>query len=254
MTQHLVPRANPGTIGLMGHVIADYPNRSAALDVVQAMINSGVALIEIQIPFSEPIADGPVLMAANHLALNSGVNLARAFEFAKLVSARTTAPVVFMTYVNVPWKYGWQRFVDESTSSGVRGAIVPDLPFEHSSEFDSVCDTARFANIRVVAPNTSDARLARIADVARGMIYATARAGVTGSKTTISGDLSRYVARIRTVSELPVAVGFGISSPDDVRALKGVADLAVVGSQTFRALASGGVPAVAALWQSLARA
>jgi len=246
-----IVQAETGTIGLMGHLIADWPTRADAAAIVEIMVSYGARVIEVQIPFSEPMADGPVIMAANHGALAAGVDVARCFEFMKEMTTRFEIPFIFMTYANVIFKYGWKEFVTSAVAAGARGVIVPDLPLEYSAEFDAACRDYRFANVRVIPPNVSDSRLDALCAAADGLIYAVARAGVTGAQTNLNQDLKSFVSRIRARSDLPIAVGFGIASAADVNFLRGIADLAVIGSQTFRVFGESGIAGVQTLWSGL---
>lgn len=237
----------------MGHLVVDWPTPEAAVALVEIMVAAGVKVIELQIPFSEPIADGPVIMAANHGALANGVTVQRCFDFMRQMTTRFQLPFLFMSYVNPIYRIGWEQFAEAAAAAGARGVIVPDLPVDLSQELDQACSRCGLANIRVIPPNISDERLRRICSQARGMIYAVARQGVTGSRTELNQDVKDFVARIRTATALPVAVGFGISSPSDVEFLRGAADLAVIGSQTFRELARGGLDQVQRFWADLSR-
>jgi tryptophan synthase alpha chain len=238
-------------LGYMGHVVADFPSPQAARDIVCAMVESGITHLEIQIPFSEPVADGPVLLAANHTALAAGVDFRKSCEFAAEVTTRFSIPVYFMTYANVPFRIGWERFAAEAHKVGVQGVIVPDLPIEESAPFDAALSARRMHHIRVVAPNAATERIERICRKASGFIYATARAGVTGTKTNFTDELPALIQKIRAFTNVPVAVGFGICSRADAEFLRGVADVAVVGSQTFREWEAGGVGRVRSFWKSL---
>jgi len=249
----LIKRADgdTGDIGLMGHLVVDWPSPADCAAIVETMVHSGARVIEVQIPFSEPMADGPVIMAANHGAIAAGVTVARCFEFMKEMTTRFDLPFVFMTYANVIFKHGWRAFVEDAVAVGARGVIVPDLPLELSADFDAACKDHRFANIRVIPPNVTEERLTKICAAADGLIYAVARAGVTGAPTDFGQDLREFVGRIRARSDLPIAIGFGIASAKDVACLRGVADLAVIGSQTFREHAAHGISGVEAFWSGL---
>ena len=240
-------------LGFMGHVVADFPSPQAARDMVSAMIEAGITHLEIQIPFSEPVADGPVLLAANHAALAAGVDFRKCCEFAADVTMRYAVPVYFMTYANVPFRIGWDRFAEQAHKSGVQGVIVPDLPIEESAMLDEALRKRGMHNIRVIAPNASAQRIEQICRKASGMVYAAARSGVTGTQTTLSADLFAFIQKIRAFTKVPVAVGFGISSRKDIEFLRGIADVAVVGSQTFREWERGGVEAVRQFWLGLTR-
>lgn len=248
-------RRTDGTIGLMGHVIADFPSPKAVRDMIGVLAGQGVEVIEIQFPFSEPMADGPYFLAANHKALAQGVGYEHAIALAQDMSARyPNVAFVAMSYLNVVFKRGYARFVKEAAAAGLRGVIVPDLPLELAGELETSSQAAMFANVRLIAPNTTDARCATLLKNARGLVYAVARSGVTGAKTEIGKEVKDLVQRIRRHTALPVAVGFGIRSADDVKLLKGSADLAIVGTASLKAFDQGGLAGFETFWKSLANA
>lgn len=247
-----LPRRTDGSIGLMGHVIADYPSPKAVRDMVRAMADAGVAVIEIQIPFSEPMADGPSFLAANHAALAQGVGYRASLELMReLSTAHGQVQFLFMSYLNVIYRRGYRQFANEARAAGALGVIVPDLPVENAGELEQAAP--EFANLRLFAPNADDQRLAELARGAKGLIYAVARAGVTGASTDF-GQVQQFVGRIRALTGVPIAVGFGVRSPDDVRSLRGVADLAVIGSASLAAFQKGGLTEFQRFWRELSRA
>ena len=250
-TSPLIKPMEAGKISLMGHLIVDWPSVADCAQIVEIMASSGARVIEVQIPFSEPMADGPVIMAANHGALAAGVSVSRSFEFMKQMTTRYELPFIFMTYTNIIFKYGWKKFVEDAVAAGARGIIVPDLPIEMSSELDEACAVHRFANIRVIPPNVSDERLEQLCASANGMIYVVARAGVTGAATDFGSEVFDFVARVRKHTDLPIAVGFGISKREQVQYLVDHCDLAVIGSQTFREHDLEGIAGVRTFWNSL---
>lgn len=239
---------------LMTHWVIGYPSLEESFRVVEAMVSAGVDLIELQIPFSEPIADGPVILAANQAALAKGTDLEACFTFAKQVAARFSVPFLFMSYYNLLFTGGVARFVERASDAGIAGIIVPDLPPEEAGEYLASIERAGLAPIFIFAPTTSDTRMALIARRAKGFVYAVARKGVTGSRTELSSDLEAYLARARRATALPLAVGFGIAGPEDVAFLRGKADIAVVGSQTIRVAERGGAEAVGTFVRELVEA
>lgn len=248
-------RRHDGRIGLMGHVIADYPSGLAVRSMIAAMVEAGATVIEIQIPFSEPMADGPVFLAANHKALAQGVDYASCLQLMREVSAQyPSVSFLFMTYLNIVYRRGYARFVAEACAAGAVGAIVPDLPYEYGGEFDKACVAHRFTNVRLIPPNCEGERLDQICSQATNLIYAVARAGVTGAKTSFGDELKALVGRIRSRTQAPVAVGFGVRSATDIRMLRGLADLAVVGTESLKTYDASGLEGFRALWQSLASA
>jgi tryptophan synthase alpha chain len=248
-------RHQDGTIGLMGHVIADYPSAKDVRAMIAAMADAGVEVIEIQIPFSEPMADGPVFLAANHDALRQGVGYGQSLALMReMAAAHRGIAFVFMSYLNVLYKRGFERFAAEAKAAGARGVIVPDLPLEHAAALDRALSAEGLVNVRLVPPNASDERIAALCEQAQGLIYAVARRGVTGAKTEFGDEVAELAQRIRACSALPVAVGFGVKTGADVRALRGHADYAVVGTQSLQKFREGGLAAFKALWSELAAA
>ena len=233
-----------GDILLMTHIVLGYPSFEDSVRVVESMVDAGVDLIELQIPFSEPMADGPVILRANQAALAAGATVDRSLSVAAELTRRFDIPFLFMTYYNVLFRRGVARFAAAMREHGVMGAIVPDLPPEEAGEYLSAMAEHELAPIFIYSPNTSDQRLAEIAEHARGLVYCVARKGVTGSQTDFSQELQGYLARCRRATELPLAVGFGVKNASDVDYLRGKADIAVVGTQTIRVIEEQGVEAV----------
>jgi tryptophan synthase alpha chain len=251
LEQYVKDRRQKQDILLMTHLVLGHPHFDTSLRLVESMVQAGVDLIELQIPFSEPIADGPVILRANQEALSAGSTVERCFEVATEVARRFDIPFLFMSYYNVLFKRGVPAFVARMQESGLRGAIVPDLPPEEAGEYLTAMQDAALEPIFIYSPNTTDARLKVIAQHARGFVYCVARKGVTGSETAFSHELSGYLARARAATSLPLAVGFGVKEKADVDFLRGKADIAVVGSETLRVLERGGLAAVSPFLSSL---
>ena len=244
LEQYLKQRRSQRDMLLMTHIVLGHPHFDTSLHLVDAMVTAGVDLIELQIPFSEPIADGPVILRANQEALTAGSSVERCFELATQVARRFDVPFLFMSYYNILFKRGVRNFVGDMQQAGLRGAIVPDLPPEEASEYLAAMKEQALDPIFIYSPNTKPERLASIALHGSGFVYCVARKGVTGSKTAFSSDLSTYLARARAATTLPLAVGFGVAEKADVDFLRGKADIAVVGSETLRVLERGGLAAV----------
>jgi tryptophan synthase alpha chain len=236
---------------LMSHIVVGYPSLAASMEIVDAMVGAGVDLMELQIPFSEPMADGPVILAANQKALAQGITVEQCFEFAKTVAAKHPIPFLFMSYYNVLFRAGVAKFAGAMKSVGLTGAIVPDLPPEEAGDYLSAMAAAEVEPIFIYAPTTSDERLREIAKHARGFIYCVARKGVTGKHTSFSAELENYLARCRAATRLPLAVGFGVQDAADVGFLRGKVDIAVVGSATLKLVEEKGVGAVGAFVRNL---
>lgn len=251
LEDYLRRRQSQQPILLMTHIVIGYPSYEDSLRLVETMVEAGVDLMELQIPFSEPIADGPVILDANQRALAAGVTVERCLDFAQQVTDRFEMPFLFMSYYNILFKYGVARFVETIEALGLRGAIVPDLPPEEGREYLSSMRAQGLAPIFIYSPNTPAERLQRIAEEASGFVYCVARKGVTGSQTDFSDELSAYLARCREATPLPLAVGFGVKSKADVDFLRGQAEIAVIGTETLRLVQREGVEAVGPFLRSL---
>jgi tryptophan synthase alpha chain len=236
---------------LMTHIVIGYPDLETSYALVDAMVEAGVEIMELQIPFSEPVADGPVILHANQRALETGIKVEQCFEFARNVAAKHKIPFLFMSYYNVLFKRGLGRFVDQAKAAGIQGAIVPDCPPEEGEEYLAEMKRGGLAPVFIYSPNTSDARLKKLGELSGGFVYVVLRKGVTGSDTVFSEDMTNYLKRCRAATDLPLAVGFGVKDRSDVDFLKGKADIAVVGSQSLRTLETEGVAGVKKFLTSL---
>lgn len=244
LEQYIRQRRQERPILLMTHIVVGYPSFEASRRMVDAMVAAGVDLIELQIPFSEPMADGPVILRANQDALAAGATVQRCFEFAAEVAAAHPIPFLFMTYCNLVLRPGVATFVQRMASVGIRGAIVPDLPPEEGNDYLEAMADARLDPIFIFSPNSVPRRMEMIAAQASGFIYCVARKGVTGAETSFTDELDRYLERCKAATSLPLALGFGVQDARDVAFLTGKVDIAVVGSQTIRVLDEQGVDAV----------
>ena len=201
--------------------------------VVREMAKNGADLIELGIPFSDPTAEGPVIQGANLRALNGGVTTDQIFEFVKELRRDVSVPMVFMTYANVVFSYGAERFISTCRKIGMDGLILPDLPYEEKEEFQPICRRFGLELISLIAP-TSENRIARIAGEAEGFVYLVSSLGVTGMRSEIKTDLASIVEAIRRNTEIPCAIGFGISTPEQAARMAGLADGVIVGSAIIR--------------------
>lgn len=244
LEQYIRERKQERGVLLMTHIVLGYPSFDDSLRLVETMVEAGVDLMELQIPFSEPIADGPVILRANQQALAAGSTVDRCLSLGEEVATRFDIPFLFMTYYNVLFRRGVAEFAAGMKKSGLRGAIVPDLPPEEASEYLRAMAEQQLDPIFIYSPNTSDSRLSLIAEHARGFVYCVARKGVTGSQTDFSAELDAYLARCRAATDLPLAVGFGVKDRGDVSFLAERADIAVIGTQSIRVMEQGGVQAV----------
>lgn len=244
----------PNEIGLIGHTIINYPNKLDAEKIVEILVANKVDLIELQIPFSEPIADGPVFAKANHEVIDNGITIEECYDFMQRMTNRYDVPFVFMTYANIALQQGYENFIKRAKQSGAKGAIIPDLPLDLETEYSDACQLHNFAAISVVSPNISNERLQKIAPYFDGFLYAVARSGVTGDKTTFDQSLINYINNLRNYCDLPIAIGFGVAGAKDIDFLRGKVDYAVVGTKTVRAYEQEGLPGVKKLWEELASA
>lgn len=229
---------------LMTHIVMGYPDFDASMALVEGMVEAGVDLMELQIPFSEPIADGPVILHANQCSLDAGSTVERCLRFGEEVSRRFDIPFVFMTYYNILFKYGVEGFAARMAGAGLRGAIIPDLPPEEADAYLAAMSRHGLAPVFIFSPNTTNARMRAIARCAGGLIYCVARKGVTGAETVFSDEFARYLTRCRAATDLPLAVGFGVKDRADVDFLRGQVDIAVIGTQSIRVMDERGVAAV----------
>ncbi|MCP4432678.1 MAG: tryptophan synthase subunit alpha [Gammaproteobacteria bacterium] len=244
LEQYIRSRREQKDLLLMTHIVLGYPSFDDSLRMVEVMVEAGVDLMELQIPFSEPMADGPVILKANADALSAGARVDRSFELAEKISASFDIPFLFMTYYNILFHRGVEAFVRQMAEIGIRGSIVPDLPPEEGSDYLAAMKNNSLAPIHIFTPNSSDQRLVLLSDKSAGFIYAVARKGVTGKATAFSDDLGEYLSRCRAATSLPLALGFGVKSREDVDFIRGKADIAVVGSETIRVLDCQGIDAV----------
>ncbi|SFU91789.1 tryptophan synthase subunit alpha [Butyrivibrio sp. M55] len=211
------------------------PDLETTKKVVLEACKNGADLIELGIPFSDPTAEGPVIQGANIRALAGGVTTDKVFDLVRELRKETDTPFVFMTYANVVFSYGSEKFISLCKETGVDGIILPDLPFEEKEEFSPVCDKYGVDLISLIAP-TSENRISMIAKEAQGFIYIVSSLGVTGTRSEIKTDLASIVKVIRENTDVPCAIGFGISTPEQAAKMAAVSDGAIVGSAIIKIL------------------
>lgn len=229
---------------LMTHIVLGYPSLAINRQVISQMVEGGVDCIEMQIPFSEPMADGPVILKANQESLAQGTKVADCIAFGREMTGQYDIPFLFMTYYNIIFKYGEERFFKDCQSAGIQGLIIPDLPPEMGEEFFQLATRYQIAPILIYAPTSTEKRMTELNTFAAGFIYCVARRGVTGKQSEFDDDFDAYLARCRAATPLPLAVGFGIRNKTDVAAITGKADIAVIGSETIRLVDEQGAEAV----------
>jgi tryptophan synthase alpha chain len=237
---------------LMPYLMGGYPSLDASADAGLAAAAAGADLVELGIPFSDPLADGPVIHAAATEALAAGATPHATLRVCERVAAEV--PVVLMVYVNVVLTAGAEAFALRAASAGAAGLIVPDLPYDEAGEVRAACDAEGLALVPLVAPTTTAERIAEIGASARGFVYTVSLTGTTGERAALPPGLSETVARVRGASEVPVAVGFGISTAEQAAAVAELADGVIVGSRIVRAAGEGGASAVGAVVAELAEA
>ena len=226
--------AEAGELGLVAYITAGDPSLDATLRFVRALADAGADVIELGVPFSDPLADGPTIQRASERALKAGTKLADVIALVRKIrsspGAAASVPIVLFSYYNPVLQMGLERFAKEAANAGADGALITDLTPEESDEYRRVLAQHNLDTIFLAAPTSSDDRLANIASVSSGFLYLISRTGVTGAKDSLPDDLPVLLRRTRAVTKLPIAVGFGISAPGHVSILGGLADAAVVGS------------------------
>lgn len=215
------------------------PDLETTAKVVRAAAENGADLIELGIPFSDPTAEGPVIQGANLRALSGGVTTDKIFAFVKELRRDVEIPMVFMTYANVVFSYGTERFIATCRDIGIDGLILPDLPFEEKDEFQPLCKQYGVDLVSLIAP-TSENRIAMIAKEAEGFLYIVSSLGVTGTRSEIKTDLASIVKVVRENTDIPCAIGFGISTPEQARKMADISDGAIVGSAIIKLLEKHG--------------
>lgn len=218
------------------------PDLATTAAAVREAVANGADLIELGIPFSDPTAEGPVIQGANLRALNGGVTTDKVFDLVKELRTDVTIPMVFMTYANVVFSYGAETFISTCKEIGIDGLILPDLPFEEKDEFQPICDKYGVDLVSLIAP-TSENRIAMIAKEAQGFIYVVSSLGVTGTRSEIKTDLKSIVDVIRENTDVPCAIGFGISTPEQAAKMSSISDGAIVGSAIIKILEKYGTEA-----------
>ncbi|MBW2569587.1 MAG: tryptophan synthase subunit alpha [Deltaproteobacteria bacterium] len=215
---------------LVGFLTAGDPNISESLNIITAMCKSGLDILELGVPFSDPTADGPVIQRSSSRALQNAVNLVAVLEMTRKLRMETDIPIILFSYYNPIYSYGVESFYRDALKAGADGILVVDLPPEESDEMTSCWTEKDFALIRLIAPTTPLDRMAHIAKNASGFLYLVSKTGVTGSDGLDTGDINDKIESLRSVTKLPICVGFGISTVEDVAAIASVADGIVIGS------------------------
>ena len=245
LTSDITQRLGNKPILLMTHLVLGYPSLEVNRRVIRQMAENGVDCIELQIPFSEPMADGPVILKANQDALSRDIRVADCFAFAEEMTREFPGVnFLFMTYYNIIFRYGEEAFIRRAADINIRGFIVPDLPPEEGQSYLRLSKQYGTSPIMFFTPTSTEERMREVEKRGSGFIYCVARKGVTGKKTEMDDSLALNLDRYRKATSLPLAVGFGISSREDVAMLEGKADMAVIGTATIRLVDTQGPEAV----------
>ncbi len=245
-------RALGKTRALIPYLTAGFPTPELSLETLRRVARAGADFVEVGVPFSDPLADGPTIQRTTQAALEQGMTLPRTLDLIR--AAALAVPVVLMTYLNPVLAYGVARFAKDARAAGAAGVLLTDLPAGADPAVEHAVTGSALALIRLVAPTTDDRRLRTALAGATGFVYLISRLGVTGARDTVPPDLEQHVRRIRAVTSLPIVIGFGISTPAQAQAAARHADGVVVGSALMDALASGGVAAAEQLTRDLAAA
>lgn len=236
-----------GRAALMPYFTGGYPDLRTSEEVLVAVAEAGADLIEIGVPFSDPLADGPVIQRSTQVALDNGMSVAKCLALVSRLRERgVRQPITLMGYVNPILAYGGERYVHDAVAAGADGLIVPDLPPEEATELEAACRSAGLAMTYLVAPTSTPERLQRIAERTSGFLYLVSLTGVTGARDSLPPDLGDFVARARQVAHTPLAVGFGVARPEQAAEVGRMADGVIVGSALIKAVGQAAHPASAA--------
>ena len=221
---------------LIAYVTVGYPNIEATLKVVPLLAESGCDIVELGIPFSDPMADGATIQRASFKALENGVTTSLCLDIAKKLSKKTPIPLVFMTYFNPIYQYGLEKFCHDCVASGIDGLIVPELPPEEGDELGNLAGKSGVDMVYFLAPTSVEERIKLVANKARGFIYLVSIAGVTGARNELPPDLGKFISRVKQLAKQPVCVGFGISTPEQAARIAQTADGVIIGSKLIQLL------------------
>ena len=248
----IAARKAAGSGALIGYLPVGFPDLRTSIDAAVAIAENGVDVIELGLPYSDPVMDGPVIQAATLIALNSGFRIRHGFDAIAEITSRVNVPVLVMTYWNPVAQFGVERFADELVAAGGAGLITPDLIPDEAQDWLVASERTGLDRVFLAAPSSTDARLAQAVEKSRGFVYAVSTMGITGARSDVDVAAKTLVARLRTAGATSTCVGLGISSADQVREVLQYADGAIVGSALVKALADGGVTALAATASRLA--
>ncbi|MBE0448445.1 MAG: tryptophan synthase subunit alpha [Actinobacteria bacterium] len=225
---------------LMPYLMAGYPDTETSLKLLVTVAEAGADLIEFGIPYSDPLADGPTIQAAASVALRNKVNTDTAFDLVRRARERTEVPIILMTYYNTLYRYGLDKFASNAARCGLDGVISPDLPPEEADPWRQVAAKYGLATVMLAAPTSTDERLKKVADASQGFVYCVSLTGVTGARTSLPSNLTDLISRVRKVTDKPLAVGFGISLPEQAKQVSDIADGVIIGSALVNLIGQNG--------------
>lgn len=231
-----------GTPVVVPYITPEFPVAGSTIPMLLALEQAGAAMIEVGIPFSDPLADGPTIQHSSEVAIRNGASLTRVLELVREARTKTSIPIILMGYVNPLMRYGFDRFFADAAAAGADGLIIPDLPPEESEEYRAGCAKHGLSTVFLIAPTSTDERIRYIDSVSTGMSYCVSVTGVTGGQTAFGGGFDEFVARVRKNTQKPFVVGFGIDSREKVRHITATADGVVVGSALLRAVGNATTP------------
>lgn len=221
---------------LIAYVTVGYPNIETTLNIVPLLADCGCDIVELGIPFSDPMADGATIQHASFKALENGVNTTLCLDIAKIISKKTSIPLVFMTYYNPIYRYGLEKFCKDCVTAGIDGLIIPELPPEEGDELGNLASKSGVDLIYLLAPTSAEERIKLVARKSRGFIYLVSIAGVTGARRELPPDLGKFILKLKRFAKLPVCVGFGISTPQQAAQVAKTADGVIIGSKLIQLL------------------
>jgi tryptophan synthase alpha chain len=240
ITQLFERTRSAGRPAFIAYITAGDPEPSATAGVIRALERGGADLIELGVPFSDPIADGPVIQRAADRALRAGMTLRKVLEAAAEIRRGSEIPLLLFTYLNPVMRYGFEQLARDAVSCGIDGCLLTDLSVEEADTYVGACRAAGLDTVFLAAPTSTQRRLELVARYSSGFIYLVSRTGVTGARQTVSGSAKELVGRVRAVTDLPLAVGFGISTPEHVTEVGALADGVVVGSAIVKVIEAAG--------------
>jgi tryptophan synthase alpha chain len=252
VAEAIAARKAAGSGALIGYLPVGFPDLPSSIDAAVALVENGVDVLELGLPYSDPVMDGTAIQRATQAALAGGFKLGHGFEAVAAITARVDAPVLVMTYWNPVLQYGVDRFADDLVAAGGAGLITPDLVPDEAASWLAASERTGLDRVFLAAPSSTDARLKQAVDSSRGFVYAVSTMGITGARTDVDSAARELVARLRLAGATSACVGLGISTAEQVREVLGYADGAIVGSALVSALTEGGVPAVARTAAALA--